>query len=201
LLEEEILVPKLTFPKRHKRADVRSREYLTAAEVERLRKAARRIGRHGLRNDTMILLAYRHGLRVAELITLRWDQLDLDHGFLHVRRVKRGLPSTHPLTAGEMRALRRLKSRASDAAYVFLSERKGPLTDSSVRKMVAQAGALAALGFPVHPHQLRHGCGYKLANDQHDTRAIQLFLGHRNIQHTVKYTALAAGRFQDFWQD
>ena len=115
--------------------------------------------------------------------------------------LKRGLPSTHPLTAGEIRALRRLKSAAPDSVYVFVSERKGPLTDSSVRKMMAQAGEIAALGFPVHPHQLRHGCGFKLANDQQDTRAIQLFLGHRNIQHTVQYTELAAGRFQDFWRD
>jgi type 1 fimbriae regulatory protein FimE len=181
---------------------VRSREYLTAAEVDRLRTAARRVGRHGLRHDTMILLAYRHGLRVSELITLRWDQVDLDQGFFHVRRLKRGLPSTHPLTAGAIWARRRLKSRApADAVYVLLSERKGPLTDSSVRKMIAQAGEGAALGFPVHPHQLRHSCGFKLANDKQDTRAIQLFLGHRNIQHTVKYTELAAGRFQDFWRD
>lgn len=195
-------MPKLAFPKRHKHADVRSREYLTAAEVTRLRKAARSVGRHGLRNDTMILLAYRHGLRVSELIALRWDQVDLDQGFLHVRRRKRGLPSTHPLTPAEIRALRQLQHRApTDAAYVFLSERKGPLTDSSVRKMIAQAGERAGLGFPVHPHQLRHSCGFKLANDKQDTRAIQLFLGHRNIQHTVKYTELAAGRFQDFWRD
>jgi len=194
-------VPKLAFPKRHKHADVRSREYLTEAEVDRLRKAARSVGRHGLRNDTMILLAYRHGLRVSELIALRWEQFDLDQGFFHVRRLKRGVPSTHPLTGGEIRALRRLKSAAPDSAYVFVSERKGPLTDSSMRKMIAQAGELAELGFPVHPHQLRHGCGYKLANDQQDTRAIQLFLGHTNIQHTVKYTELAAGRFQNFWRD
>jgi len=194
-------VPKLAFPKRHKHADVRSREYLTEAEVDRLRKAARSVGRHGLRNDTMILLAYRHGLRVSELITLRWEQFDLDQGFFHVRRLKRGVPSTHPLTGGEIRALRRLKSAAPDSASVFVSERKGPLTDSSMRKMIAQAGELAELGFPVHPHQLRHGCGYKLANDQQDTRAIQLFLGHTNIQHTVKYTELAAGRFQNFWRD
>jgi len=201
LLVEEKLVPKLAFPKRHKHADVRSREYLTEAEVDRLRKAARSVGRHGLRNDTMILLAYRHGLRVSELIALRWEQFDLDQGFFHVRRLKRGVPSTHPLTGGEIRALRRLKNASPDSASVFVSERKGPLTDSSVRKMIAQAGELAELGFPVHPHQLRHGCGYKLANDQHDTRAIQLFLGHTNIQHTVKYTELAAGRFQNFWRD
>ena len=118
-----------------------------------------------------------------------------------MRRLKRGVPSTHPLTAGEIRALRRLKNAVSDAAYVFLSERKGPLTDSSVHKMIAHAGEVAELGFPVHPHPLRHGCGYKLANDKQDTRAIQLFLGHKNIQHTVKYTELAAGRFQDFWRD
>jgi type 1 fimbriae regulatory protein FimB/type 1 fimbriae regulatory protein FimE len=195
-------VPKLTFPKRHKHADARSREYLTTVEVTRLRKAARRMGRHGLRNDTTILLAYRHGLRVSELIALRWDQFDRDQGFVHVRRRKRGLPSTHPLTPAEIRALRRLQHRApADAAYVFLSERKGPLTDSSVRKMMAHAGKVAALGFPVRLHQLRHSCGFKLANDKQDTRAIQLFLGHRNIQHTVKYTDLAAGRFWNFWSD
>jgi integrase len=192
---------KLAFPKRHTHADVRSREHLTPTEVEKLRKAARSIGRHGDRNATMILLAYRHGLRVSELINLRWDQLDLDQGLFHVRRLKNGVPSTHPLTGAEIRALRKLKRLVGDSVYVFLSERKGPLTDSSVRKMIAQAGEIAELGFPVHPHQLRHGCGYKLANDKQDTRAIQLFLGHKNIQHTVKYTELAAERFKDFWRD
>ena len=194
-------MPKLAFPKRHKHTEVRSREHLTPTEVDKLRKAARSLGRHGDRNDTMILLAYRHGLRVSELINLRWDQLDLDQGLLHVRRLKHGVPCTHPLTGTEIRALRKLKRLAGESPSVFLSERKGPLTDSSVRKMVAQAGEVAALGFPVHPHQLRHACGYKLANAHQDTRAIQLYLGHRNIQHTVKYTDLAAGRFQDFWRD
>jgi integrase len=194
-------VPKLTFPKRHKHTDVRSREHLTPAEVAKLRKAARSLGRHGERNDTMILLAYRHGLRVSELIHLRWDQLDLEQGLFHVRRVKRGVPSTHPLTGTEIRALRKLKRLAGESPYVFLSERKSPLTDSSGRKMIAQAGEVAALGFPVHPHQLRHACGYKLANAKQDTRAIQLYLGHRNIQHTVKYTELTVGRFQDCWRD
>ena len=198
---EDLPVPKLAFPKRHKHTEVRSREHLTPTEVDKLRKAARSLGRHGDRNDTMILLAYRHGLRVSELINLRWDQLDLDQGLLHVRRLKHGVPSTHPLTGTEIRALRKLKRLAGESPSVFLSERKGPLTDSSVRKMVAQAGEVAALGFPVHPHQLRHACGYKLANAHQDTRAIQLYLGHRNIQHTVKYTELAAGRFQDFWRD
>jgi type 1 fimbriae regulatory protein FimB/type 1 fimbriae regulatory protein FimE len=194
-------VPTRAFPKRHKHTDVRSREHLTPTEVDKLRKAARNIGRYGERNETMILLAYRHGLRVSELINLRWEQLDLDQGLFHVRRLKHGVPSTHPLTGAEIRALRKRRRMAGESSYVFLSERKGPLTDASVRKMIARAGERAGLGFPVHPHQLRHGCGYKLANDKQDTRAIQLFLGHRNIQHTVKYTELAAERFQDFWRD
>jgi integrase len=146
----------------------------------------------------MILLAYRHGLRVAALMHLRWDQIDLAQGLLHVRRVTSGVPSTHPLTGTTMRALRKLKPLAGDAAYVFLSERQGPLTDSSVRTLIARAGELPGLGFPVHPHQLRHGCGYKLANDQQDMRAIQLLLGHRHIQHTVTYTELPAAQLKDF---
>ena len=146
-------MPKLTFPKRHKHTEVRSREHLTPPEVDKLQKAARSLGRHGDRNATMILLAYRHGLRVSELINLRWDQLDLDQGLLHVRRLKHGVPSTHPLTGTEIRALRKLKRLAGESPSVFLSERKGPLTDSSVRKMITLAGEVAALGFLVHPHQ------------------------------------------------
>jgi type 1 fimbriae regulatory protein FimB/type 1 fimbriae regulatory protein FimE len=149
----------------------------------------------------MILLAYRHALRVSALIHLRWDQLDLEQGLLHVRRVKHGVLSTHPLTGAEIRALRKLKRLNGASAYVLLSERQGPRTDASVRTMMAQAGERAGLGFPVHPSQLRHGCDYKLANDQQDTRAIPLFLGYHNIQHTVQYTELAVERFLDFWRD
>ena len=89
----------------------------------------------------------------------------------------------------------------SDTPYLFVTERKGPLTTATVRKLVARAGEKAKLGFPVHPHMLRHACGYKLANDGQDTRAIQLYMGHRNIQHTVRYTELASDRFNGFWKD
>jgi len=82
-----------------------------------------------------------------------------------------------------------------------MSERRGAMTDSSVRKIIARAADQAKLGFPVHPHMLRHACGFKLANEGHDTRAIQHYLGHRNIQHTVRYTELAADRFKRFWRD
>jgi len=188
-------------PRRQKNRDVRSREYLTDKEVSRLQDAARKIGRHGHRDGTLILLAYRHGLRVSEVISLRWDQVDLSQGLLHVNRSKNGTASTHPLGGPEIRALRRQQRDYPETPYVFVTERKGPLTDSNVRKMVARAGQNANIGFPVHPHMLRHACGYKLANDGHDTRAIQHYMGHRNIQHTVRYTELAPDRFNGFWKD
>ena len=183
-------------------AAVRSREHLTPQEVERLCRAAGSVGRYGHRDSTLLLLAYRHGLRVSELVSLRWDAVDLKAGLLHVRRLKNGTPSTHPLRGPELRALRRLQREQLDhTAYVFTSERGGPMTADNVRKMMSRAGELARLPFPIHPHMLRHACGFKLANDGHDTRAIQHYLGHKNIQHTVRYTELAPTRFKDFWKD
>ena len=188
-------------PRRVPNAAVRSREYLTSNEIEALMAAAKRSGRHGQRDATVILIAYRHGLRVSELVALRWDQIDLKQGSLHVNRLKNGSESVHPLRGPELRALRRAQRDYPSSPYVFLTERKGPLTASSVRKIVARAGRNAGIPFPVHPHMLRHACGYKLANDGHDTRAIQQYLGHKNITHTVRYTELAADRFNGFWQD
>ena len=188
-------------PKRIPNAELRSREYLTPDEIESLMSAARKTGRHGHRDQTLILIGYRHGLRVSELVGLRWEQVDLKAGLLRVNRVKNGTPATHPLRGPELRALRKMAREYPDSPYVFSSERKGPLTGSSVRKIVARAGKKADIPFPVHPHMLRHACGYKLANDGQDTRAIQHYLGHKNIQHTVRYTELSANRFKDFWQD
>src|SRR5262245_46855615 len=115
-----------------------------------------------------------------------------------IRRLKNGVPSTHPLHGPETEALRRLQADSRTSAHVFTSERGGPLTDSAVRKLMARAGKAGGLGLPVHPHMLRHAAGYKLVNDGQDTRAIQHYLGHRNITHTVRYTELAADRFKDF---
>lgn len=190
-----------TPPRRRPNAERRSREFLTESEVAQLMKAAESVGRHGHRDASMVLLAYRHALRVSELVALRWDQVDLAHGVIHVRRRKNGTPSTHPLHGPELRALRRLQRDYPGCPYVFTGERNGPLTESTVRKMVARAGDVAGLEFAVHPHMLRHATGYKLANDGQDTRAIQQYLGHRNITHTCRYTELAADRFKDFWQD
>ena len=190
-----------TTPTRPKNKDVRSREHLTPAEVEKLMAAAAS-GRYGHRDASLILIVYRHGLRVSELVSLRWDQVDLNSGLLHVSRLKNGTPSTHPLRGPELRALRRLqKAQEGPGAYLCVSERGGPMTASNVQKLLRRAGEVAKLGFPVHPHMLRHATGYKLANDGHDTRSIQHYLGHRNIQHTVRYTELAPTRFKDFWKD
>jgi site-specific recombinase XerD len=188
-------------PRKPKNQEVRSREHLTPDEVEALVQAAKKSERHGHRNATLILMMYRHGLRVSEAIALRWDQVDLKQGTLYVNRMKRGIPSTHPLRGVELRSLRRLRRDYPDAPYLFQSERKGPMSDRTARHIIATAGELANLPFPVHPHMLRHATGYYLALNGQDTRAIQAYLGHRNIQHTVRYTELAPGRFKDFWQD
>ena len=187
-------------PVRRKNAELRTREYLTDAEVEQLTDAAK-ANRYGHRDATMILVAYRHGLRVSELVDLRWDQIDFNTATLHVRRAKKGTPSTHPILGDELRALRRL-SREQDpkSPFVFTSERGAPFTTAGFARMVERAGAVAKLAFKAHPHMLRHACGFALANKGHDTRALQTYLGHRNIQHTVRYTELSPDRFKDFWR-
>jgi type 1 fimbriae regulatory protein FimB/type 1 fimbriae regulatory protein FimE len=162
--------------------------------------AAGKSNRHGHRDSTMILLAFRHGLRASELCSPRWEQVDLVHGRLHVARVNNGMPSVHPLTGAELRALRRLQREQEPGRYVFLSERGAPMTPDGFKKLIGRLGAAAKL-FPIHPHMLRHACGYKLANQGVDTRSLQHYLGHKNIQHTVRYTELSLDRFRDFWKD
>lgn len=186
-------------PRRPKNVDLRTREYLTDDEVQRLVEAAK-ANRHGHRDATMILVAYRHGLRASELTDLRWDQIEFTSATLHVRRVKQGTPSTHPIPGDELRALRRVQREQVRSPFVFTSERGTPFTTAGFARMVERAGAEAEFGFKAHPHMLRHACGYFLANRGHDTRALQAYLGHRNIQHTVRYTELSPARFKDFWR-
>ena len=187
-------------PNRPPNRDLRTREYLTEAEVERLIKATGG-NRYGHRDATMILVTYRHGLRAAELVDLRWDQVDFRTATLHVRRVKQGTPSTHPIVGDELRSLRRLqREQEPKSPFVFTSERGAPFSTAGFARMVGRAGIVAKLGFKAHPHMLRHACGYALANKGHDTRALQAYLGHKNIQHTVRYTELVPTRFKDFWR-
>jgi type 1 fimbriae regulatory protein FimB/type 1 fimbriae regulatory protein FimE len=178
----------------------RTREYLTGAEIETLMAAARKSSRWGHRDATMILIAYRHGLRASEVCDLQWHQVELATGRLHVRRAKRGSPSVHPMQGDEIRALRRLQREQEPSPHVFSSERGGPMTPKAFHGLFARIGARAGLPFPVHPHMLRHGCGYALANAGHDTRALQAWLGHKSIQHTVRYTELSPNRFRGFWR-
>ena len=181
-------------------AHYRQREYLTDREVERLMKATGS-NRHGHRDATMVLLTYRHGLRASELSALRWEQVDLVHGLLHVTHVKNGMPSVHPLTGKELRALRRLQREQEPGRYVFMSERGAPMSPVGFRRMLERLGKAARMAFGVHPHMLRHACGFKLANQGVDTRSLRHYLGHKNIQHTVRYTELSPDRFRGFWKD
>jgi type 1 fimbriae regulatory protein FimB/type 1 fimbriae regulatory protein FimE len=187
-------------PRRQANSELRSREHLTETEVEKLIEAAKG-NRYGHRDATMILVAYRHGLRASEICDLRWEQFDFNSATLHVRRVKNGKPSTHPLRGDELRALRKLQREASKSPFVFVSERGGPFTTDSFNWMVKRAAQKADFPFQAHAHMLRHATGYKLAGDGHDTRAIQDYLGHRNIQHTVRYTELSPTRFKEFWRE
>ena len=187
-------------PRRHANTHYRSREYLTDAEVNRLIKAAAK-NRHGHRDATMVLTAFRHGLRAKELVELRWDAVDFNTATLHVARAKQGAESLHPIRGDEMRALRKLqREQASPSPFAFVSERGTPFTPAGFARKVERAGVEAKLGFQCHAHMLRHGCGFHLANNGADTRAIQDYLGHKNIAHTVRYTALTSNRFRDFFK-
>jgi integrase len=189
-------IPTVRTPRRAKNTEYRTREHLTEREVERLIEAT-----SSHRDATMILLAFRHGLRAAELVDLRWDQVDYETGVLHVRRAKAGTPATHPLTGRELRALRRLQRETGPSTHLFMSGRTAPISIDGFQKMVERTSARAKLGFQAHAHMLRHACGYKLANDGTDTRTIQAYLGHKDIRHTVRYTELSPVRFKGLWKD
>ncbi len=189
-------IPTVRTPLRRKNAEYRAREHLAEHEVERLIEVT---SNH--RDATMVLLAFRHGLRAAELVDLRWDQVDFQTGVLHVRRAKAGTPATHPLTGRELRALRRLQRETGPSTHLFMSERKAPISIDGFQKMVERLSVRVKLGFPVHAHMLRHACGFKMANDGVDTRTIRAYLGHKDIRHTVRYTELSPVRFKGLWKD
>jgi type 1 fimbriae regulatory protein FimB/type 1 fimbriae regulatory protein FimE len=192
-------------PARRKNTDVRSREYLSEAEVERLRKAAAK-GWYGHRDSTAILLCFRHGLRASELCALTWDDVaDLAHpnrATLNVRRLKGSVSGAHPLEPDEVSALRRLRQEHPDDVYVFTTERDGPMTPAGFRKSLARLAKAAGLGsLRVHPHMLRHSTGYALANREGvTTRDVAEVLGHANMANTKRYAAVNANRFRGIWR-
>jgi len=175
------------------------RRYLTADELAKLIKASSK-SRHGRRDATLMLLMARHGLRVTEAVDLRWDQIDFSKGHLHVRRLKGGIHSVHPIQGDELRNFRELRREQDpESAFVFTTERGGPMTRSNVGKLIDAAAKRAGLAH-CHPHQLRHTYGHLLADAGHDTRRLQLWLGHSDIKHTARYSELSARPFRDFWR-
>ena len=179
------------------------RRHLTGGEVQKL-IAATKGGRNAARDRCLLLLMFRHGLRVSEAMGLKLSQVDLEGRTLHVARLKQGLSTTHPLRTDELRALRawlaereRMQPRTQ---ALFVSERRGPLSRKTAWLAIRRYGEAAGLDVATHPHMLRHACGFALADQGADTRLIQDYLGHRNIQHTVRYTATNPARFEKLWR-
>ena len=179
------------------------RKHLTSGEVEKL-VAATKGAMHEARDRCLLVLMFRHGLRVSEACGLKLSQVDIEGRVLHVARLKKGLSTTHPLRTEELRVIRaRMAERkrlqpANDA--FFVSARRLPLNRRTAWVAIRKYGELAGLPLDAHPHMLRHGCGYALADQGADTRLIQDYLGHRNIQHTVRYTATNPARFERLWR-
>ena len=178
------------------------RDYLFPSEIDRLMEAATTSPRHGVRTGLMILLAYRHGLRISELIDLRLSDIDLQAGRINCRRLKGSLQNIHPIEGDELRHIKRwLRIRNTPSSdYLFTSERGTPITRQAAWRVFKEAGKKAQLDIEVHPHMLKHSCGYYLADKGCDTRLIQEYLGHKNIQNTVRYTQTNAKRFEGLWR-
>jgi len=183
---------------------MKKRKYLTQDEINRLLQATRH-GKYGIRDECLFQMCFIHGFRISEICRLTLSDLNLNDAIIHVRRLKNGLTTTHPLLPIEIRLLENWLTQRqgwsnADSPWIFLSQKGGPLSRQQAYNLLRRYGRQAAIPLSLYPHMLRHACGYALANIGADTRLIQDYLGHRNIQHTVLYTASNAERFQGLWQ-
>ncbi|EPC4333562.1 tyrosine-type DNA invertase [Enterobacter asburiae] len=180
------------------------RRYLTHEEILLIIKATSH-GQHEARDRCMILMCYIHGLRVSELTSLKFSDIDLITGSIYMRRLKKGLNTMHPLQSKEIAFLnewleiRQKYNRNNNPDWLFLSTFGTRLTRQSFYKMLRKYSILARLPVMATPHMLRHACGFSLADQGMDTRLIQDYLGHKNIRHTVHYTSTNAARFSRAW--
>ena len=214
---QDLLSAAQATPQKRRKAPEGERKHLTTLEVDRLLAATKENLRTGLRDRCLILLMFRHGLRVTEACAMRMDQVDLESKILQVQRLKGGLSTTQPLRTEDIRLLKswmaererwlrqwRRKEGGTGAALdrqaLFLSTRGTALSRKTFWALLRRYGELAGLALPPHPHMLRHACGFALADQGADTRLIQDYLGHRNIQHTVRYTATNPVRFEKLWR-
>lgn len=190
------LAPTKAKPKRAKKPI----RYLTGPQVESLTAVAKKTSRHPLRDATMILVAYRHGFRVSELLDLTWDRISFEQAEIFVERLKGSKSSTQPIEGDELRELRKLRRKHPSDRFVFVSERGGPLSVDSFQYLLKRCGKEAGLPFQAHPHMLRHGCGHHLVNRGANTRLIQEYLGHVDLRHTERYTEIDSNRFRGLWR-
>ncbi|WP_337050026.1 tyrosine-type DNA invertase [Serratia fonticola] len=181
------------------------RKYLTLTEIQSLLDSTL-LTAHPKRNYCLIYMSFIHGLRVSEVSRLRISDLDLNEGILQVRRIKNGFSTIHPLLPDEIgiiKAWLRIREQSENAAsdWLFLSKKGNPLSRQRIYAIIRELSEQARLSISAHPHMLRHACGFALADRGIDTRLIQDYLGHRNIRHTVRYTASNAQRFSGIWHE
>lgn len=199
---EDIIMSIITHPIRKKNKHYRSREYLTLDEVTTLIECAESGRKFKLRNSLLLLMMFRHGLRCTEATNLKWDAIMWSENKIAISRAKNGLDGVHHLLEDEIEKLKELHHQQSgNGAYIFQSERGKPLSEIAIGKLVARLGEVAQLGIKIHPHQLRHACGYYMANKGYTTRDIQAYMGHRDIRNTEIYTSISATRFDNLKWD